>query len=163
VAVDEPISHRRRVVAYCTGGIIAGAAGSGAFSAVYGGLHGGTVWASAAGFIAGATCNWFLTRRWAWSDRRAEDRVREVTSYIIISLTIFLSSMVATHYAEQGAKPLTDDHLLRTMLVSGAFVAVTGFFFVSKFVLYYFLVFTGRRADPVPPPVRPGATAPSRR
>ncbi|MBO0730276.1 MAG: GtrA family protein [Acidimicrobiaceae bacterium] len=157
----QSISNRRRVLVYCVGGILAAAAGSGSFSIVYGWLHAGTVWGSAAGFVGGASTNWFLTRRWAWNDRRSGDRRREITTYVIISLTLFLTSAVATHYADRGAGHLTSDHLLKTVLVAGAYVSVSGFFFVAKFLLYYYVVFTGRREAPVPAPAQQGATASS--
>lgn len=161
---DAPeISNRRRVLVYCAGGIISAGLSAAAFSVVYGELHAGTVWASAAGFVTGATINWSLTRRWAWNDRRSQDRTREITSYVIISLMIFLSSAVATHYADRGASHLTHDHLLKTLLVAAVYVSVSGFFFVTRFVLYYTVVFTGRQTAPLPVPAESGAAAPSRR
>jgi putative flippase GtrA len=131
----------RRVAGYSAGSVIAAATSEAAFVVVLGWLHGGTTWASAAGFVGGAVPNYILNRRWAWSDRRGRDRRTEVLLYAFVAVTTFLASAFATHWAQEGARQATSDHGWTVFLTALAFLGVSGVFFVLKFVLYEHIVF----------------------
>ena len=122
--------------------------------------HSGTTWASAAGFVGGAVPNYVLNRRWAWPDRRSRDRRSELQRYAIISLLSFVTSVVVTHFAEQGAAQLTPDRGWRVAFIAGAYLLSSGVFFAIKFVAYERLVFTAPAATS--PPSRLRATTASR-
>ncbi len=77
-AIRHPLA--RRLTAYSAGSVVAAVVGELAFVLTYGGLHAGTTWASAAGFVGAAVPNYILNRRWAWSDRRGRSRRAEVAS-----------------------------------------------------------------------------------
>lgn len=134
-------SLARRVVGYSAGSVIAAATSEAAFVVVLGWLHGGTTWASAAGFVGGAVPNYVLNRRWAWSDRRGRDRRSEIVLYATVAVTTFVASAVATHWAQLGARQLTSNHGWTVFLTALAFLGVSGVFFVLKFVLYERVVF----------------------
>lgn len=140
---DRPLT--RRIFGYSAGSVIAAATSEAAFVMVLGPLHAGTTWASAAGFFGGAVPNYILNRRWAWPDRRGRDRRTEIGLYAIVALATFLASAVATHWAEAGARHVTDDRGWTVVVTALAFLAVSGLFFVVKFVLYERVVFTPDR------------------
>jgi putative flippase GtrA len=132
----------RRVTGYSAGSVIAAFTSELAFAGVYGWLHAGTTWSSLAGFIGGAIPNYILNRRWAWQDRKGRSRRQEITLYAAVSIASFLVSIVVTNAAEHWARHLTSGHNLRVLLVAAAYLAVSGVFFVGKFVAYELIVFT---------------------
>ena len=141
----------RRITGYSAGSVIAAFTSEVAFAGVFGGLHGGTAWASLAGFIGGAIPNYFLNRRWAWSDRRGRSPRSEVLLYAAVSTVSFLISVVATSYVEDWARDVAVSAGVKAFLVDAAYLAVSGVFFVGKFVAYELIVFTkgpgGRRGS----------------
>jgi putative flippase GtrA len=132
----------RRVTGYSAGSVIAMFTSELAFAGVFGYLHGGTAWASFAGFVGGAVPNYFLNRRWAWQDRKGRSRRQELILYFAVAIASFLVSIVVTDWAEGWARHLTTTHSIEVVLVAAAYLAVSGVFFVGKFVAYEFLVFT---------------------
>jgi putative flippase GtrA len=152
---DTPLA--RRIFGYSAGSVIAAATSEASFVMVLGPLHGGTTWASAAGFIGGAVPNYILNRRWAWPDRRGRDRRTEIILYTVVALATFLASAVATHWAEAAARQVTDDGAWTVVLTAIAFLAVSGLFFVVKFVLYERVVFTPDGVEARSAGGRPGA------
>jgi putative flippase GtrA len=149
----------RRIVGYSLGSVIAAATSEAAFLLTYGPGGAGPALASAAGFVGGAVPNYVLNRRWAWSDRRGRSRRSEITLYAVVALSSYGASVVVTRAAETWARDLTADHGSRVLLVGAAYLAVSGVFFVVKFVVYHFAVFTSgpgdgappRRSEPAPP------------
>jgi putative flippase GtrA len=149
---SEGVNRRpllRRIAGYSAGSAIATITSEVAFLVTLGWLHGGTTWASAAGFVGGAIPNYILNRRWAWSERRGRDRTTEAILYVAVALCSFGASAVSTHWAEEGARSLTGDHGWTVVLTGLAFLGVSGIFFVVKFVLYERLVFIPEKTDPV--------------
>lgn len=134
-------SLARRAAGYSAGSVIAAATSELAFIVVLAWLHGGTTWASAAGFVGGAVPNYILNRRWAWPDRRGRDRRSEVLLYAFVALCTFVASAFATRWAQEGAKQATSNHAWTVALTALAFLGVSGVFFVLKFVLYERIVF----------------------
>lgn len=134
-------SLARRAAGYSAGSVIAAGTSEAAFVIVLAWLHGGTTWASAAGFVGGAVPNYILNRRWAWSDRRGRDRRSEILLYAAVAVSTFIASAVATHWAQAGAKQASASHAWTVALTALAFLGVSGVFFVLKFVLYEHIVF----------------------
>lgn len=156
-APAPPMSFLKRVGGYSAGSVVAAVTSEVAFTATFGWAHAGTVWASAAGFVAGAIPNYILNRRWAWPDRRTENRRREMTRYGIVALATFVASVAATKWTEGLANRFTVSHFWRVALVAAAFLAVSGVFFVLKFLLFQRLVFTGAPVPAPDPEVKVGA------
>ncbi|MGH9056192.1 MAG: GtrA family protein [Acidimicrobiales bacterium] len=159
-------SLARRFTGYGAGSVIASITSELAFAAAYGWGHSGTTWASVAGFVGGAIPNYVLNRRWAWSDRRGRGRRAEIALYAAVSLASFLAAVFATHWAQTGARQVTGDHGWRVVLIAGAYLAVSGLFFLAKFVIYELVVFTpgpgtepaGEMISTPAPPPAPGTT-----
>ncbi|HEX4865490.1 MAG TPA: GtrA family protein [Acidimicrobiales bacterium] len=141
----------RRIAGYSAGSVVATVCSELAFLVVLGWLHGGTTWASAAGFVGGAVPNYVLNRRWAWSERRGRDRRAEVLLYLTVAVASFVASAVATHWAEEGARNLTGSHGWTVALTGLAYLGVSAVFFVAKFVLYERVVFIPARSASAEP------------
>jgi putative flippase GtrA len=133
---------KQRILGYSAGSVIAAVTSELAFLAAYGPGGAGPALASAAGFVGGAVPNYFLNRRWAWSDRRGRRRRSEVVLYAAVALVSYGASVVVTRAAESWARHTVGTHGERVLLVGGAYLAVSGVFFVVKFVLYHVFVFT---------------------
>jgi putative flippase GtrA len=132
----------RRITGYSAGSVVAVVISEACFAAAYGWGHSGTTWASAAGFIGGAVPNYILNRRWAWRDRRGRSRRAELLLYMAVAIVSFLVSAVVTHWAEVGARHLTMVRGWQVVLITAAYLGVSGVFFAVKFVIYEIVVFT---------------------
>jgi putative flippase GtrA len=155
----------RRITGYSAGSVVAATTGELAFVATFGWVHAGATWATAAGFVGGAVPNYILNRRWAWPDRRGRSRRTEIGLYVAVVVCSFAAAAVTTHWVEAGTRQMYRDRALQTVLVSAAYLAISGVFFVLKFVLYELVVFTparkaGRadRPDAVEPRAAPSTT-----
>ena len=142
----------RRVGGYGAGSVIAAATSELAFVVALGWFHAGTTASTAAGFVGGAVPNYVLNRRWAWPDRRGRNRRLEVALYTGVALSSFLAAAVVTHWAAAWARSATNDHGWTVALAGVAYLAVSGLFFVVKFVLYHLVVFTTPPELSSPPP-----------
>jgi putative flippase GtrA len=131
----------RRVFGYGAGSVVAAVIGELAFAATFGWIHAGTTWATTAGFVGGAVPNYVLNRRWAWSDRRGRSRRTEVLLYVGVVTASFATSALVTHWSEDWAERLSPSQGWQTVMVAAAFLAVSGVFFVLKFVVYELVVF----------------------
>jgi len=140
----------RRFAGYGLGSVVAAATSEIAFVVTYAFLHGGTVGASAAGFVGGAIPNYILNRRWAWHDRTGRSRRSEILLYSMVALASFVVSVVVTHAAEDWARHLTPDKTWRVLLIGAAYLGASGIVFLAKFVLYDLIVFTKGPSDPGP-------------
>jgi putative flippase GtrA len=132
----------RRLTGYSAGSVVAVVISEACFAAAYGWGHSGTTLASAAGFVGGAVPNYILNRRWAWRDRRGRNRREEVLLYMAVAIVSFVVSAVVTHWAEAAARHLTADRGWQVVLITAAYLGVSGVFFAVKFVIYETVVFT---------------------
>jgi putative flippase GtrA len=151
-AVRNPLA--RRFGGYGAGSLVAAASGELGFILTYGWAQAGTTWATAVGFICAAVPNYILNRRWAWSDRRGRSRRAEVSLYLLVVAVTFAASAVVTHWTSTAAVALSPSRAWQTALVAGSYLAVSGVFFLLKFVLYETVVFA---PDPT---LRSGAVEP---
>jgi putative flippase GtrA len=103
----------------------------------------GTTADSILAFIAGALPNWILNRRWAWERTGEMDVAREVVGYTLISLIALAASSAGTGWTDAMLRHhLSNQHTLRVLLVTLAYVVVQGLLFVAKFIAYDRWVFT---------------------
>jgi putative flippase GtrA len=132
----------RRIIGYTLGSVIAAITSELAFLLVYGLGGGGPAIASAAGFVGGAVPNYILNRRWAWSDRRGRRRRTEIGLYCAVALSSYGASVVATRATQDWARHTATGRSWQIVLVGAAYLGVSGVFFIVKFLLYHFAVFT---------------------
>jgi putative flippase GtrA len=132
------------------GSVIATVCSEAAFALSYGTNLLGTTGASAVAFVAGAVPNYFLNRSWAWQ-RHGRVRVwREVVLYALVSVLSFVASALVTAWAAHASRHYTTDHLVKTLLVSAAYLATYAVLFGAKFAAYELVIF----ADPSRKPGR---------
>ncbi len=131
----------RRITGYSAGSVVAIIISEACFAIALGWLHTGTTAASAIGFVGGAVPNYVLNRRWAWRDRRGRDRRSEIALYMVVAISTFVVSAIVTHWAEEAARRLTSNSGTQVALVTAAYLGVSAFFFVVKFVIYETVVF----------------------
>ena len=159
-----PMRLLQRIAGYSLGSVIAAVTSELAFLIAFGPGGAGPAIASAAGFVGGAVPNYILNRRWAWADRRGRRRGTEMLLYGAVALTSYGASVLVTRATERWARHFTPDHTWQVLLVGAAYLLVSGVFFVVKFVLYHFAVFTAApvsgaqspRPVPVPPTMSSG-------
>lgn len=149
----------RKVTGYSAGSVIAAFTSELAFAGSFGALHVGTTLASLIGFIGGAIPNYVLNRRWAWKDQGSRSRRSEILLYAAVSIASFAASAVVTDYAEHWARGFTVARGWQVVLVATAYLAVSGVFFVGKFVAYELIVFTKGPGGRAGSGGRRGATA----
>lgn len=137
--------HIKKIARYTTGSVVALLTSVVVFAIMLD-AGTGTTWASIGAFFAGAIPNWILNRRWAWEQTGRVSIAREVIGYIVISAIALVASSAATGAVHDwvnspGNEPLNG---LRTILVTGTYVAVQGALFVAKYLVYERWVFAGR-------------------
>jgi len=115
-----------------------------AFALVYGFSLLGTTGSSAVAFMAGAIPNYILNRQWAWQRRGPVRFWREVVLYIVVSLLSFGASAVATAWTAHAAHHVSD-HLVKTGLVSAAYLGTYAVLFLAKFAAYELVIFADKR------------------
>jgi putative flippase GtrA len=103
----------------------------------------GTTTCSVAGFLGGAIPNWAFTRRWAWK-REGRPPMRTWLGYIIVSITVLVTTSVATGVADHAVRTVPQHYGLRAIIVTAVFVFVQVFWFLAKFVIFDYWVFSER-------------------
>jgi putative flippase GtrA len=111
-----------------------------AFAALYGSGALGTTGASIVAFVVGAVPNYVLNRRWAWQRTGPVRFWREGVLYVVVSLVSLAASLEATGWTAHLVRDLTP-HVLKTALVSGAYLGTYAVLFLAKFAAYEWVIF----------------------
>jgi len=106
-------------------------------------MNASTTTCSIAGFLGGAIPNWAFTRRWAWK-RTGRPPLRTWLGYIIVSITVLVTTSVATGWTDHQVRSVPQHYGLRAIIVTAAFVFVQMFWFLAKFVIFDYWVFSER-------------------
>jgi putative flippase GtrA len=138
-------AYVRKVVKYAIGSLLALATSTAVFALLLLVGSNNTTIDSVAAFVAGAIPNWVLNRRWAWERTGKIEIAREVIGYSIVSLVALVASSLGTGWTQSWVRHhVAGGTGARTLLITGAYVAVQALLFVGKFVVYDRWVFTGR-------------------
>jgi putative flippase GtrA len=96
-------------------------------------------------FVAGAIPNWVLNRRWAWAVQGKVNFWRQIVAYIGISVVQLVATSLTTawanHHLVQGIQP---GNGLRALVIDISYLLVFVVFFVGKFAVYEFWIFSDR-------------------
>lgn len=115
-----------------------------------GGLAGATTAAVIASML-GAVPGYLLSRYWVWPTSARARTARQVASYWAITIASLVAATSATSFASARAP---SGHVLRDVIVGGAYVGTYAALWVVKFLILHFGVFTepplDARARPVP-------------
>ncbi|TDW18058.1 GtrA family protein [Kribbella kalugense] len=92
-------------------------------------------------WFAGAVPNYVLNRRYTWG------RSGQKLPYTIIVIGSAVTAAVVTSVTSHLVQPI-DSHALKTVLVSGSYLATYAILFIVKFVLFDRLVFAKPASGP---------------
>jgi putative flippase GtrA len=130
-----------RFAGYAAGSAVAFVMGNIAFIALYVAGASTTV-CSVGGFVAAATPNWILNRRWAWRRNGTLSFGREIVGYIAVSIVVLVSTSAATGWTNSHIRWIPQHYGLRAIVVTAAYVAVTVVLFFAKYAIYNYWIFS---------------------
>src|SRR5215467_10471888 len=121
--------------------------------------------AGAAGVIAAvvAALVSYLMSRWAWERKGKPDLLRETLPFWAISLAVWVILGATSHYASVWAHSMGYTHLMKHVIVQGAYFLMNCVTFVARFLIFHFVLFAGRdrRTDmPLPEQLSPASALP---
>jgi putative flippase GtrA len=102
--------------------------------------------AGAAGVIAAvvAALVSYLMSRWAWERKGKPDLVRETLPFWAISLAVWVVLGGTSHYASVWAHSMGYTHLMKHVIVQGAYFLMNCVTFVARFLIFHFVLFAAR-------------------
>jgi len=115
--------------------------------------------------VVGALVSYLLSR-WAWDRKGRPDLLRETVPFWLVSFAVWGVLSLTSHYAGAFAKHEHLHHLEKIAVVNGAYLAANCVTFVSRFLIFHYVLFADRRkraarmADVVSPAVPPADDAP---
>jgi putative flippase GtrA len=95
----------------------------------------------------------YLLSRWAWERKGKPDLLRETLPFWVISLAVWGILGLTSHYASVWAHSMGYTHLMKHLVVQGAYFLMNCVTFVARFVIFHYVLFAGRdRGTPEPVP-----------
>jgi len=123
--------------------------------------------AGASGVIAAmvAALVSYLMSRWAWERTGKPDLLRETLPFWVVSLAVWVVLGMTSHFASVWAHSMGYTHLMKHVIVQGAYLLMNCVTFVARFLIFHFVLFAGRDRRPAlplpeelePAPAMPGA------
>lgn len=103
----------------------------------------------AAGWLAGAAVSYGVSR-WAW-ERKGKPRVlKETLPFLAVSLVVGIVLTEASHFGYREAAALGLHGVAHDAFVQGFYLAANCFTFVTRFVIFHFVLFADRTAKAEP-------------
>jgi hypothetical protein len=96
--------------------------------------------------VVGAGVSYMLSR-WAWDRRGRPDLLRETVPFWLVSFAVWGFLSVTTHYAGAWAKAHDLHHLERHLVVQGTYLVANCVTFVSRFLIFHYVLFAKRRRE----------------
>lgn len=115
--------------------------------------------------VTGALVSYLLSR-WAWQRKGRPDLLRETVPFWLVSFAVWGVLSLTSHYAGAFAKHEHMHHLEKIAVVNGAYLAANCVTFVSRFLIFHYVLFSDRRkraaavTEVVSPAVPPADDAP---
>ncbi len=101
--------------------------------------------AGAAGWLAGAAVSYGVSR-WAW-ERKGKPRVfRETLPFVAVSLVVGIVLTEASHFGYREAAALGLHGAAHDAFVQGFYLTANCFTFLTRFVIFHFVLFADRGA-----------------
>ena len=101
-----------------------------------------------AGWLAGAVVSYGVSR-WAWERRGRPDLVKETLPFVAISLAVGVVLTEASHFAYKGGAALGLHGIEFGLFVQGLYLIANGITFITRFIIFNWLVFADRRPTQV--------------
>jgi putative flippase GtrA len=95
----------------------------------------------------------YLLSRWAWERKGKPDLLRETLPFWVISLAVWGILGLTSHYASVWAHSMGYTHLMKHLVVQGAYFLMNCVTFVARFLIFHYVLFASRdRVTPAPVP-----------
>jgi len=94
--------------------------------------------------VTGALVSYLLSR-WAWERKGRPDLLRETVPFWLVSFAVWGVLSLTSHYAGAFAKHEHMHHLEKIAVVNGAYLAANCVTFVSRFLIFHYVLFADRR------------------
>jgi len=101
--------------------------------------------AGAAGWLAGAAVSYGVSR-WAWERKGKPRLLRETLPFVAISLVVGIVLTEASHFGYREAAALGLHGAAHIAFVQGFYLAANCFTFLTRFVIFHFVLFADRDA-----------------
>jgi putative flippase GtrA len=105
--------------------------------------------AGASGVIASMTAALvsYLLSRWAWERKGTPDWLRETLPFWAVSITVWIILGLTSHYASVWAHSMGYTHLMKHLVVQGAYFLMNCVTFVARFLIFHYVLFAQRSRD----------------
>jgi putative flippase GtrA len=109
-------------------------------------------WAGVIASMAAALVSYLLSR-WAWERKGKPDLLRETLPFWLVSLAVWGILGLTSHYASVWAHSMGYTHLMKHLVVQGAYFLMNCITFVARFLIFHYVLFAGRdEGAPMPVP-----------
>jgi putative flippase GtrA len=98
--------------------------------------------------IIGAAVSYVLSR-WAWDRKGRPDLLRETVPFWLVSFAVWGILSLATHYAGAYANAHHLHHIQKHLVVQGTYFVANCITFVSRFLIFHYVLFANRRRGAV--------------
>jgi len=102
-----------------------------------------------AAWLAGAAVSYVLSR-WAWERKGRPDLLRETLPFWVVALGTAVVLTLTTKWANQVAISMNLSHVERVLFVDGAYFIANCATFLTRFVLFHYVVFADRGPRELP-------------
>jgi putative flippase GtrA len=89
----------------------------------------------------------YLLSRWAWERKGKPDWLRETLPFWVVSVSVWAVLGLTTHYANGWAHSMGYSHLMKHVVVQGAYFLMNCVTFVARFLIFHFVLFTDKSRD----------------
>jgi len=93
----------------------------------------------------------YLLSRWAWERKGKPDLLRETLPFWIVSVAVWGILGLTSHYASVWAHSMGYTHLMKHLVVQGAYFLMNCVTFVARFLFFHYVLFAARDRGPAGP------------
>jgi putative flippase GtrA len=99
--------------------------------------------------MVGAAVSYILSR-WAWERKGKPHLLKETLPFWLVSVGAWIVLGLASHYASVWAVSMHLGHWQRVAVVNGAYFVTNCVTFVTRFLIFHYVLFADRRSKSVP-------------
>jgi putative flippase GtrA len=150
----------KRFSRFAVAAVAAVAASQATLASCLGGLHWTAGRSALAAWVAGAGTS-YLVSRWAWERRGIPHPLKETIPFwaVAVGAAIVLTSV--TKFANQHALDMGLSGAQRLLFVGAAYFVANCVTFVTRFLIFHYVLFADRRAQSAPVAASSGLADPS--
>ena len=89
----------------------------------------------------------YLLSRWAWERKGKPDWLRETLPFWTVSIAVWIILGLTSHYASVWAHSMGYTHLMKHVVVQGAYFLMNCVTFVARFLIFHYVLFTDKDRD----------------